>query len=53
MDGVMFKIDFEKAYDKVKCSFLQQTLRMNGFDKKMVRPYNKFCPGWVSWNTRQ
>jgi mannosylglycoprotein endo-beta-mannosidase len=31
MDGVLFKIDFEKAYDKVKWSFLQQTLRMKGF----------------------
>jgi hypothetical protein len=27
MDGVLFKIDFEKAYDKVKWSFLQHTLR--------------------------
>jgi hypothetical protein len=26
MDGVLFKIDFEKAYDKVKWPFLQQTL---------------------------
>ena len=25
-NGVIFKIDFEKAYDKVKWSFLQQTL---------------------------
>jgi hypothetical protein len=31
MDGVLFKIDFEEAYDKVKWSFLQQTLRMKGF----------------------
>jgi hypothetical protein len=28
MDGVLFKIDFEKAYDKVKWSFLQQTLQI-------------------------
>ena len=33
-DGVIFKIDFEKAYDKVKWSFLQQTLRMKGFSGK-------------------
>jgi hypothetical protein len=31
MNGVIIKLDFEKAYDKVKWSFLQQTLRMKGF----------------------
>ena len=31
------KIDFEKAYDKVKWSFLQQTLRMKGFSSKWCR----------------
>jgi hypothetical protein len=30
-------IDFEKAYDKVKWSFLQQTLRMKGFSPKLCR----------------
>ena len=33
-DGVIFKIDFEKAYDKVKWLFLQQILRMKGFSPK-------------------
>lgn len=33
LDGLIFKVDFEKAYDKVKWSFLQQTLRMKGFDE--------------------
>ena len=32
--GVILKIDFEKAYDKVKWSFVQQTLRMKGFSPK-------------------
>jgi hypothetical protein len=41
MDGVLFKIDFEKAYDKVKWSFLQQALRMKGFP-----------PQWCEWIAR-
>ena len=36
-DGVIFKIDFEKAYDKVTWSFLQQTLRMKRFSSKWCR----------------
>ncbi|XP_062188905.1 uncharacterized protein LOC133892218 [Phragmites australis] len=38
LDGVILKLDFEKAYDKVKWSFLQQTLRMKGFS-----------PRWCKW----
>jgi hypothetical protein len=41
--GVIFKIDFEKAYDKVKWSFVQQTLRMlrmKGFSPK--------CCEWIA-----
>jgi hypothetical protein len=34
-DGVILKIDFKKAYDKINWSFVQQTLRMKGF-----------CPTW-------
>jgi hypothetical protein len=41
LDGVLFKIDFEKAYDKVKWSFLQQALRMKGFP-----------PEWCNWIAR-
>jgi hypothetical protein len=33
LNGVILKIDFEKAYDKVKWSFLQQTLRIKGFSR--------------------
>jgi hypothetical protein len=36
-NGVIFKIDFEKAYDKVKWSFLQQTLCMKVFSPKWSR----------------
>jgi hypothetical protein len=36
-NGVIFKIDFEKAYDKIKWSFLQQTLSMKGFSPKWCR----------------
>ncbi len=38
LNRVIFKIDFEKAYDKVKWPFLLQTLRMKGF-----------LPKWISW----
>jgi hypothetical protein len=31
MNGVILKFNFEKAYDKVNWSFLQQTLKMKGF----------------------
>jgi hypothetical protein len=41
LDGVLLKIDFEKAYDKVNWSFLQQALRMKGFD-----------PKWCAWIQR-
>ena len=37
-NGVIFKIDFEKAYNKVKWDFLQQSFRMKGFD-----------PKWCEW----
>ena len=38
MNGVILKLQFEKAYDKIKWSFLQQTLKMKGFPEK-----------WCSW----
>jgi hypothetical protein len=48
LDGVLLKIDFEKAYDKVKWSFLQQTLRMKGFDSKWCKWIQDFvCRGSV------
>jgi len=44
-NGVIFKIDFEKAYDKVKWSFLQQTLRMKGFSQKWCEWVQSFTQG--------
>jgi hypothetical protein len=45
MDGVIFKIDFEKAYDKVKWHFLQQVMRMKGFDPKWCQLIEQFVRG--------
>jgi hypothetical protein len=45
MDGILFKIDFEKAYDKVKWSFLQQVMRMKGFDPKWCDMMKSFVQG--------
>jgi len=44
-DGVIFKIDFEKAYDKVNWNFLQQTLRMKGFSQKWCQWVQHFTQG--------
>lgn len=38
LSGVILNLDFEKAYDKVSWSFLQQTLQMKGFS-----------PVWCKW----
>jgi hypothetical protein len=32
--GVIFKIDFEKAYDKVKWSFVRKVLKIKGFSNQ-------------------
>jgi hypothetical protein len=44
-DEVIFKIDFEKAYDKVKCHFLFQTLRLKGFSPKWIEWVETFILG--------
>jgi hypothetical protein len=41
-EGVILKLDFEKAYDKVKWSFLQQTLRMKCFSDEWCALINSF-----------
>jgi hypothetical protein len=38
LDGILFKIDFEKAYDEVNWSFLEQSLCMIGSP-----------PMWCDW----
>ena len=45
LNGVILKIDFEKAYDKVKWSFLQQTLRMKGFSAEWRAMIHNFVSG--------
>jgi hypothetical protein len=42
---VILKLDFEKAYDKVKWSFLHQTLRMKGFFAEWRSLINSFVSG--------
>ena len=42
LDGVVFKVDFEKAYDKVKWPFLQQALCMKDFDEAWRRQVDSF-----------
>jgi hypothetical protein len=37
LDGIVLKIYFEKAYDKVNSKFLQQVMRMKGFSQKWGR----------------
>ena len=39
--GIALKLDFEKAYDKVKWSFLFQCMATRGF-----------CPIWCEWIKR-
>jgi hypothetical protein len=44
-NGVILKIDFEKAYDKFKWSFLQQILRMKGFSDEWCALIHNFVFG--------
>ena len=45
LNGVIFKIDFENAYDKANWSFLQQTLRMKGFSEEWCALIHNFVSG--------
>jgi len=44
-DGISFKIDFEKAYNKVRWNFLQQTLRIKGFSYVWCKWIEAFTKG--------
>jgi hypothetical protein len=44
-NGLILKIDFEKAYDKINWSFVQQTLRMKGFSPKWCQWVASFMEG--------
>jgi hypothetical protein len=44
-NGIIFKIDFEKAYDRVKWPFLFQTLKMKGFSAKWIFWIKSFIMG--------
>lgn len=45
LNGVIFKIDFEKAYDNVRWPFLIQTLCMKGFSPKWIKRVESFITG--------
>jgi hypothetical protein len=45
LNGVILKLDFEKAYGKVNWSFLHQTLRMKGFSAEWRSLINSFMSG--------
>jgi hypothetical protein len=42
MNRVIIKLDFKKAYDKMKWEFLQQTLKMKGFLEKWCHWIDQF-----------
>lgn len=42
LDGAVFKVDFEKAYNKVKWPFLQQAWRIKGFKESWREQVDAF-----------
>jgi hypothetical protein len=41
MSGIILKLDFEKAYDKINWDFLQQTSQIKGFSRKWCHWINQ------------
>jgi hypothetical protein len=50
LDGVILKLDFEKAYYKVKWNFLQQAMRMKGFSPSWCVWIQKNSFWWSRWS---
>jgi hypothetical protein len=47
-NGVIFEIDFEKAYDKVKWPFVKQVLEMKRFSTKWCQWIDTIIKGVMS-----
>jgi hypothetical protein len=45
LNGIILKLDFKKAYAKVKWYFIQQTLRMKSFSDEWRALINSFMSG--------
>lgn len=43
--GIIFKIDFEKTYDRVKCDFLYEVMQKKNFDSCMIGWIKKITQG--------
>jgi hypothetical protein len=46
--GLVFKIDYEKAYDKVNLDFLYEVLGARGFSAKFIQMVKQVTQKWVS-----
>jgi mannosylglycoprotein endo-beta-mannosidase len=46
-EGIMIKLDYEKAYDKVSWSFLEDMLKSKGFGDKWIRWIRRVVRGLI------
>jgi hypothetical protein len=49
-NGAILKIDFEKAYDKVKRPFVKQVLEMKGFSTQWCHWIDTIIQGGACWD---